>query len=179
MLQAFDREGSSARGILAAADQPRRGELPPEIGGFPGFGAEASARKRRGSCNLSNIPTRVLFEREIRWASHTEAATVEDVGVDHRRSNATGARGAPAPFGCRSRPPEDGLQRSVGTYGTLRASRGPQLAPRGGRLFARLKHGGGAAVRFQSVDPGSDAWPGKPIAKATPSSRAGTSDEGH
>ena len=47
---------------------------------FPGFGAEVSARNRRGSCNLSNIPTRVLFEREIRRASHTEAAPVEDVG---------------------------------------------------------------------------------------------------
>ncbi len=88
MLQAFDREGSSARGIVAAADQPRRGKLPPEIGGFPRFGAEASARKHRKSCNLSNIPTRVLFEREIRWASHTKAAPVENVGVDHCGPNA-------------------------------------------------------------------------------------------
>ena len=88
MLQAFDREGGSARGIVAAADQAPRGKLPPKIGGFHRFGAEASARKHRESCNLSNIPTRVLSGREIRGASHTQAAPVEDVGVDHRGPHA-------------------------------------------------------------------------------------------
>ena len=80
-LLAFDREGGSAGFIVAAAPQPRCAALRSEFTELPQFDGQLLVQKGGRPGRLSNIATRVPFDRKVRGASHTQAAAVENVGA--------------------------------------------------------------------------------------------------